>query len=350
MRFGAFWQVPGFEGSPIPRRHWEVIEEIVLADQLGFDTAWIAESVFFPTRPLSNPLMVASAAGQHTKRIRFGTLAAQFPLHHPLHMATQAATCDILTGGRLDLCLGGRWGSPAGQSFGHSGDISSSESRGRVAEGIELLKLAWTQERVSFEGEYWSARDLPVLPRPQQQPYPPLLLAANSDETFPYAARLGLGVIGTTLSQPMPRLIDRLREFEDAKPEGETAHPQPFHVNISFFVAQSRDRAHRIMAQNWRDDDVVSTAPDGSASSIGTTRHSFTSGVGGWATWDFEEALSHSIYDDPSGCIRQLRRLQDQLPTMRQCILEFNRRGRIPSDQIKESMRLFADKVMPELT
>ena len=349
MRFGAFWQVPGFEESSVPRRHWETIEEIVLADELGFETAWLAESVFFPTRPLSNPLMVAAVAGQHAKRIRFGTLAAQFPLHHLLHMATQAATCDILTDGRLDLCLGGRWGSPSGQAFGHDREISGGESRSRVKEGIELLRLAWTRERVSFKGKYWSANDLPVLPRPLQQPHPPLLLAANSDETFAYAASQGLGVIGTTLSQPMPRLVDRLREFEAATPDKGSAHPQPFHVNISFFVADSREKAHRLTGRNWRDDDVVNTVPDSTASSVGTTRHSFASGVGGWATWDFEEALRNCIYDDPAGCVERLQYLQDQLPGMGQCILEFNRRGRISSDQIKESMRLFAEEVMPRL-
>ena len=350
MRFGAFWQVPGFVGSSVPRRHWETIEQITLADELGFETAWIAESVFFPGRPLSNPLMVASAAGQYAKRIRFGTLAAQFPLHHPIHMATQAATCDILTNGRLDLCLGGRWGSPAGQALGHAPDIGSAESRARVAEGMELLKAAWTQEKASFEGEYWSMDDLLVMPKPAQAPHPPLLLAANSDETFPYAARHGLGVIGTTLSQPMPRMIDRLREFEEAKPAGGADMPQPFHVNISFFVAETREKALDLMARNWLDEDVVHTVPDATASSVGTSRHSFSSGVGGWATWTFEDAQRYSIYDDPAGCVERLRALHEDLSGMAQCILEFNRRGRLTNDEIMESMRLFADRVMPELT
>lgn len=350
LRFGAFWQVPGFVGSSVPRRHWETIEQIALADKLGFETAWIAESVFFPGRPLSNPLMVASAAAQHTSQIRFGTLAAQFPLHHPIHMATQAATCDILTGGRLDLCLGGRWGSPAGQAFGQAKDTSATESRGRVAEGIELLKAAWTQEKANFEGEYWSMNELLVEPKPLQEPYPPLLLAANSDETFPYAASMGLGVIGTTLSQPMPRMIDRLREFKDAKPADGATHPQEFHVNISFFVAETRKKAREMMARNWLDEDIVNTVPDATASSIGTSRHSFTSGVGGWATWNFEDAVRYSVYDDPAGCIEQLRSLGEDMPGMAQCILEFNRRGRLTNDEIKESMQLFADEVMPELT
>ena len=349
MRFGAFWQVPGYLGSSVARRHWETIEQIALADKLGFESAWLAESVFFPGRPMSNPLMVASAAAQHTAQIRFGTLAAQFPLHHPIHMATQAATCDILTNGRLDLCLGGRWGAPAGQAFGQAADISSEESRGRVAEGIGLLKAAWTQERANFKGEYWDMDDLLVMPKPVQQPHPPLLIAANSDETFPYAASMGLGVIGTTLSQPMPRMIDRLRDFENAKNTESSSHPQPFHVNISFFVAETREKAHKLMGRNWRDEDIVNTVADPTASSIGTSRHSFTSGVGGWATWSFQDALKYSIYDDPDGCVEQLRNLGKDLSGMAQCILEFNRRGRLTNEEVKESMQLFGEAVMPQL-
>ena len=349
VRFGVFWQVPGFVESSVPRKHWETIEEITLADELGFETAWLSESNFNPARPMSNPLMVAVAAAQHTRRIRFGTLAAQFPLHHPLHMATQVATCDILTNGRLDLGLGGRWGSPAGQAVGHRADITSEESRARVAEGIELMKLAWTQERVTFEGQYWSVKDLATLPGPQQQPHPQLLLAANSDETYAYAAQLGIGVIGTTLSQPMPRMIDRLREFEEAKEIDAGDQPQPFCVSISFFVAETREKALKTMALNWSDDDVRPDVPAPDASTIGTSRHSFASGVRDWQVWDFDEATRHSVYDDPAGCIERLGQLQEHLPNMDQCILEFNRRGRIPSEDIKESLRLFADEVMPEL-
>jgi hypothetical protein len=59
-------------------------------------------------------------------------------------------------------------------------------SRARVAEAIAHIKLAWTQERVHFQGKYWQADNLPVLPQPVQQPHPPLLLAANSNDTSPY--------------------------------------------------------------------------------------------------------------------------------------------------------------------
>ena len=192
--------------------------------------------------------------------------------------------------------------------------------------------------------------DLLVMPKPQQQPYPPLLIAANSDETFTYAAELGVGVIGTTLSQPMPRMIDRHDEFCAARKSDDPTRTQPFHVNISFFVAETKEKAHAMMARNWLDSDIVHTVPDASASSVGTSRHSFTSGVGGWATWSFEDALRYSIYDDAAGCVERLRELGQSMTQMTQCILEFNRRGRLTNEEIKDSMRLFASEVMPELS
>ena len=91
---------------------------------------------------------------------------------------------------------------PPGRHSDRRRTSAAVRARERVAEGIELLKAAWTQEKANFQGKYWEMEDLLVMPKPQQQPHPPLLLAANSDETFPYAASLGLGVIGTTLSQP----------------------------------------------------------------------------------------------------------------------------------------------------
>ena len=349
MRFGAFWQVPGSEGESVHRRHWQTVEEIILAEQLGFETAWLAESQFHPTRQMSNPLMVAVAAGQHTERIRFGTLAAQAPLHHPFHMATQAATCDIFTNGRLDLCLGGRWGNPTGQSMGHLADISSEESRGRVAETIELIRLAWTEERVNFKGKYWTAKDLPVLPQPVQTPHPPLLLATNSDSTFAYAAKLGVGMIATNMIQPTPRLADRMEEFQAAKIPHRLGQHQPAHVAISFFVAETKEKAHAIMRENWREGDILRAAPGQEASVVGASRPEFSSGAGSWATWDFEEAQRHCIYDDVAGCVERLRELQKALPHMEQCILEFNRRGRIPSELVMNSMRLFAERVRPKV-
>ena len=108
-----------------------------------------------------------------------------------------------------------------------------------------------------FQGKCWQADNLPILPQPLQQPHPPPLLAANSNDTFPYAARLRLGAVCTTLRQPVPRLIDRLAEYAAARPTHGTTLPQRVYVMVSFFVAKTRAEAHAVARENWRDTDMA---------------------------------------------------------------------------------------------
>jgi alkanesulfonate monooxygenase SsuD/methylene tetrahydromethanopterin reductase-like flavin-dependent oxidoreductase (luciferase family) len=189
-----------------------------------------------------------------------------------------------------------------------------------------------------------------VLPQPVQQPHPPLLLAANSNDTFAYAARLGLGVIGTTLSQPIPRWSQRLAEYAAAKPADAVTPPQRTHVMVSLFVAKTRAEAHAATRENWRNADTAAGLEYLKSLGIDPTRPDFATGAVGWMTWDFEKAKHICIYDEPAACMERLQSQQEQLPTMYQCILEFNRRGRIPSAMVRDSIRLFAEQVMPKLS
>jgi alkanesulfonate monooxygenase SsuD/methylene tetrahydromethanopterin reductase-like flavin-dependent oxidoreductase (luciferase family) len=83
------------------------------------------------------------------------------------------------------------------------------------------------------------------------------LLAANSNDTFAYAAQLGLGVIGTTLTQPMPRLVQRLADYAAAQPTAAVTPPQRAYVMVSFFVAKTRQEAHAVTRENWCDSDTA---------------------------------------------------------------------------------------------
>ena len=290
--------------------------------------------------------MLLASIVPETQHIRLAPAVTVLPLHHPLHLASQSATCDILTRGRLELCLGGRWGTPVGQALGHAAGITSEESRERVAEAVALLKAAWTEEQVTFEGKYWSTKELPVMPKPVQEPHPPLFMASNSNDTFAYAGRMGLGVIATILSQPMPRLVPRFAEFEAAK----LTSPQPAHVMVSFFVGKTRQKAHAMMQENWRPGDSAAGYERLKQMGFDPTTPDFATGAVGWMSWDFDRACEVAIYDEPAACVDRLQSLQAQLPGMSQCILEFNRRGRIPSADIQASMRLFAEQVMPKLS
>ena len=236
------------------------------------------------------------------------------------------------------------------QVMGVSSEIDGDESRAMVSEYSDVLRDAWAEGRLNFKGDYWDFNDVPVLPKPVQGPYPPLLMAANSDGSFKFAAQNGLGVVGITLSQSISNLGAHIKTFKANINEGAAnGNPQPFHVVVSLFVAESREKAHDLMRKNWLDSDVIGDGPPVHSSAIGGGRHDFSSGAGGWGSWNFATAVEHCIYDSPEGCIESLRELEDRIPGMDQCILEFNRRGRNTTEVVQHSMKLFAEKVMPYL-
>jgi len=104
VKFGLFYQLPCAPDQSEPVRYQETIDQIILADELGFDIAWLAELHFFRAFSIMpGPLYLATAIAQRTKRIRFGTGVTLLPFHHPLRIAEEAAVVDILTGGRLDF-------------------------------------------------------------------------------------------------------------------------------------------------------------------------------------------------------------------------------------------------------
>jgi alkanesulfonate monooxygenase SsuD/methylene tetrahydromethanopterin reductase-like flavin-dependent oxidoreductase (luciferase family) len=107
MRFGLFFQAPEMAGRTHAERFEELFQLAELAESLGFDTAWLAEIHFGGAFSLlSNPLMVVPAIAQRTRRLRIGTAVTLLPLHHPLACAEQAATADLLSGGRLEFGVG----------------------------------------------------------------------------------------------------------------------------------------------------------------------------------------------------------------------------------------------------
>jgi hypothetical protein len=118
---------------------------------------------------------------------------------------------------------------------------------------------------------------------------------------------------------------------------------------VSFFVAKTRAEAHVVSRENWRNTDTAAGLEYVKSLGIDPTRPDFATAAVSWMTWDFEKAKHICIYDEPAACIERLQNLQEQLPTMYRCILEFNRRGRIPSALVRDSMRLFAEQVMPKL-
>src|SRR5262249_5923967 len=136
------------------------------------------------------------------RRIRIGTAVTLLPLHHPLHCAEQAAMADILSGGRLEFGVG-RGSIPT--PF-HGFRVPVAENRARFDEALEIIRLAWTQERVSYQGRFYQVENLRVVPKPVQRPHPPLRVAVHTAESFEHVGGLGLPIYSGTTTTPLPQL------------------------------------------------------------------------------------------------------------------------------------------------
>src|SRR6059058_4482021 len=130
----------------------ESMAQIDAAERWGLDVMWLAEIHFAPERTyLSSPLAIASAIAARSRHMKIGIAVQVLPLCHPLQLAEEAATVDQISHGRLIFGVG-RSGFPrVYQAYG----VSYAESRERFVEVLEILKRAWTQERFSFDGQYY---------------------------------------------------------------------------------------------------------------------------------------------------------------------------------------------------
>src|SRR5205814_7421963 len=152
---------------------------------------------FSPNRSvLSAPMTLASAIAARTDRIKIGTAVQILPLCHPLQLAEEAATVDHISRGRLIFGVGR---SGFARTYAHYG-VPYAESRERFAETLEIVRRAWTHEALTFEGKYFQYHDVAAVPRPYQQPHPPIRVAATSVDRLPSIGGQGFVLFGAVVT------------------------------------------------------------------------------------------------------------------------------------------------------
>ena len=174
--------------------YYDVAEFARRAEALGYDRVTTGEHVMDgnPPRPtlLSIPAMAAAAGATRTLRVMTGIVIA--PLYHPVLLAKQVTTLDVISGGRVDFGIGisGQRGTKV--EFDAVGVSVRTRGR-RTNEMLEVMKRLWTEEQVSHQGEFFNFDDVTLLPRPVQQPYPPIWVSGRSEAAMRRAALLGDG-------------------------------------------------------------------------------------------------------------------------------------------------------------
>ena len=147
----------------------EIREQAILADHLGFHSAWIGEHHFDRLGVNSRPDLLLASLIPETHHLRLAPAVTVLPLHHPLHVAECWATLDLLSGGRVDFATGRGYDREEYEPFG----VSFLESQERFAEGIDVVLKAWTEPGVwSHKGKYYDIPAMEITPKPIQQPIP----------------------------------------------------------------------------------------------------------------------------------------------------------------------------------
>ena len=359
MQIGLVMECDYREGRTQEEAFAEAFRIAEIAEDYGLDGVWLAERHFAgprrPTDPMgagipsiaSVPLVLASAIAARTTRLRIGTGVSVLPLCHPIRLAEEAATVDQISQGRLDFGIG-RSGFP--RAYAGYG-IPYEESRERFQEALDVILKAWTQERFSHAGKYFTCHDLGVVPRPYQQPHPPIWVAATTKETFPMVGSMGFPLVTGLRGFDVPQVAQHLSAYRRARQEAGHAGNGGVYLRIPIYVAETAEQAY--------------TEPqDSTLRSYRRLADNFARSVGNEGTTTSEERaeratrLSQVSYDDllrdrlaygtPDMVVERLRQLREELG-LSGVIMESNVGGYIPLERVLNSIRLYAQEVAPKL-
>jgi alkanesulfonate monooxygenase SsuD/methylene tetrahydromethanopterin reductase-like flavin-dependent oxidoreductase (luciferase family) len=247
MEFGLFSESGHRHDTVSAQAYAADLAEIVLADKLGFREAWIAEPNHVRSNTVTHASLMMANAAALTERICFGSAIRQLPLHHPVELVQEANALDQLTQGRYLFGYGGTHLVSHEQLEMRGIDVAHEDTRAMVHESIEVILKCWTSpEPFDFEGRFWRGKDVSILPRPYQQPHPPIAAACSgSPDTIELAARhnfIPLLGRGSDSAEDIRRAGDQYADAASAA--GHTPSRKTFHVAHVVYVGET-DREAR---------------------------------------------------------------------------------------------------------
>jgi alkanesulfonate monooxygenase SsuD/methylene tetrahydromethanopterin reductase-like flavin-dependent oxidoreductase (luciferase family) len=215
LKFGVFDHIDR-SGASLEAQYADRLRAIEAFDAAGFDSYHVAEHHGTPLGMAPSPGIFLASVAQRTQRIRFGPLVYILPLYHPLRLAEEIAMLDRLSGGRFNLGIG-RGISPIETSLRGR---DPAESQARFDEVLAVLRLAFTEERVTYSGRYYQFADVPIVMRPIQLPHPPMWYGVFTVESAQRAAERGFNVITHSIGDaPVIAQAFRAAALRAGKPE-----------------------------------------------------------------------------------------------------------------------------------
>jgi len=329
----------------------QALEQIELADRVGFDYVWQVEHHFLSEYSHSSaPEVFLGAVSQRTKRIRIGHGVVLLPMayNHPIRVAERIATLDILSEGRVDFGTG-RSGTPV--ELGGFG-IEPALSREMWEEAVRIIPRMWLDEPFAYEGRFFSVPPRSILPKPLQRPHPPMWVAAGSPDTFLRAGAHGLGVLCFIVGRPA-NLAARIAQYREAitlaQPPAGVINEQVAGFTVTLCLDDDAEaRAIGGPAALWYTHMLSSLLGDWRGQCI--PGYEYYARLGEEARAQSTQDLGHLLEDgtycigDAEACIRTVRMYETAGVDQMICFMQA---GRIPHDKIMRSIELFGEKVIP---
>lgn len=334
------------------------LQQIELADRLGFHSVWTVEHHFLDEYSFSSaPGVLYGAIAARTENIRIGhgVRLLPFPYNHPVRAAEAAATVDVLSKGRLEFGTGRSGTRIEMEGFG----ISPPDTRPMWEEALEVIVGSWTEEEFSWDGEFFKLPPRGVVPKPMQQPHPPLWGATSSAESHEIVGRKGMGLLSFSVAIPPEALTKRISRYheglEQAKPVGKFINNRIAtfaQAHCAETTAQAHDDAREPFP--WYIQSSLKTIAELGAWQEGTNLGSYEYArklLGGMEltdlTFDYLVRNETVLCGDPDHFVSMCRRYEAVgVDLLLLLVQSYN----IPHEKVMRSIELIGTEVLPKLS
>jgi alkanesulfonate monooxygenase SsuD/methylene tetrahydromethanopterin reductase-like flavin-dependent oxidoreductase (luciferase family) len=329
MKFGLFGGISASGGDVTGYRdsYESYIASVVEAETLGFHGNFVVEHHFTGMGQVSSSLNLLTFLAARTSKIRLGTAVLVLPWHNPVLIAEQAATLDLLSGGRFDFGVGKGYRFSEFEGF----RIPIKEASARFDEAMAVIRAAWTSEgRFSHHGERWQFDNIVVEPATVQHPHPPFWMAAGQPDSLRNAANGGYNLLLDQF-QTVDVALERLNIYRNALTDiGQTWNPMGTALARALYITESPAEREAAVAARIRQ---LAFMNSHGQSADGKQRSSMVSDD------DLLKATEEGVLlGSPPEIIDRLGKLRDA--GVGYVLL---------SPQTKDAMRIFAEKIIPKL-
>jgi alkanesulfonate monooxygenase SsuD/methylene tetrahydromethanopterin reductase-like flavin-dependent oxidoreductase (luciferase family) len=346
MEFGYFTLSDNhYEGNSRSANQFvaDITDEAIYADQLGMNSVWIGEHHFNSLGVLSSPEIVLGYVAARTKNVRLAPAVNVTPLHHPIRVAEQWATLDLLSDGRVDFAAGRGYDSREYEPF----KVSFADNQSIFEEGMELLQKLWDADsRISHHGKHYQFDDVRITPKPVQKPLP-IYIGSFSKPSIELAARLGFNLIVAPFAAAMS--YGGLRQVADLYNETCTKHGRkPGRLMCSYFThfcdTPAQEMAQRERQIQYYKQCVIPAFPS-DPKTAPPSYHYFIAMVERLQKVKPEDLTENSVLLGNAGRITEILK-KVEAAGFSEVILYFNV-GMKPHQQVKEEMERFMREVAP---